>query len=96
MNQKLWVSGHHQKVKDFITSWSADKVSKIVFGGAHSPNEILANSVFQGTVLGPPLWILFYTDARFAVNARGFTKTVFADLVFVYKVIPNTLETRGD
>ena len=60
-------------------SWSGDGVSTVVIGGAHSPNEILANSVFQGTLLGPPLWNLFYADARIAVNARGFTETVFAD-----------------
>ena len=60
-------------------SWSEDRVSTVVIGGAHSPNEILANSVFQGTVLGPPLRNLFYADARIAFNAKGFTETVFAD-----------------
>ena len=60
-------------------SWSEDRVSRVVLGGAHSPDEILANSVFQGTVLGPPLWNIFYADARFSVNAKGFSETVFAD-----------------
>ena len=94
--KKLRVSGLHPKVTDFLMSWSEDRLSKVVIGGAHSPNDILANSVFQEIVFGPPLRNLFYADARFAVNARGFTKTVFADFVFFYKVTPHTLETRGD
>ena len=60
-------------------SWSGGSVSKVVRGGARSPKEMLANTVFRGTVFGPLLRNLFYADARFAVNARGFTETVFAD-----------------
>ena len=39
----------------------------------------LSNSVFQGTVLGPPLWNVYYQDARRHVNDVGFLETVFAD-----------------
>ena len=42
-------------------------------------DETLANSVFQGTVLGPPLWNFFYADARFFVRDYGFVETIFAD-----------------
>ena len=56
-----------------------DRVSTVIVSGAHSVEEVLANSVFQGTVLGPPLWNLFYADARFSVRKLGFTETVFAD-----------------
>ena len=35
--------------------------------------------MFQGTVFGPPLWNLYYADARTAVNAKGFVETIFAD-----------------
>ena len=45
----------------------------------NSDDQALANSVFQGTVLGPPLWNYFYADARFSVRNLGFTETVFAD-----------------
>ena len=74
LGQKLRVSGLHPKVTDFLMSWSEDRVNTVVIGGAHSPKEILATSVFQGTVLGPPLWNLFYADARIAFNARGLRK----------------------
>ena len=41
-------------------------------------------------MLGPPLWNLFYADARFAVHAKGFTEMVFADDVYCWRefVIP--------
>ena len=35
--------------------------------------------VFQGTVLGPPFWNVFYGDAELAVASAGFTECVFAD-----------------
>ena len=76
---KLRVSGFHPKVIAFLMSWSENRTSRVVLGGAHSLDEILANSVFQGTVLGPFLWNIYYADARFSVNAKGFTETVFAD-----------------
>ena len=74
LGQKLRVSGLHPKVMDFIMSCSEDRVSKVVLGGAHSPDEILANSVFQGTVLGPPLWNLFYADASSLLTRGGLRK----------------------
>ena len=40
---------------------------------------MLRNSVFQGTVLGPPLWNIFYRDASSATSRLGFIEVVFAD-----------------
>ncbi len=76
---KLRASGLPDNVVSFLESWLEDRVSNVVVSGAYSPDEILANSVFQGTVLGPPLWNLFYADAKCAVRRLGFIETVFAD-----------------
>eukprot|EP00973_Karenia_brevis_P079259 10997662-Karenia_brevis.AAC.1 len=35
--------------------------------------------VFQGTVLGPPLWNTYYSDASAAIRAQSFDEAVFAD-----------------
>ena len=40
---------------------------------------LLRNMVFQGTVLGPTLWNLFYEDARRAIQEAGFVEIVNAD-----------------
>ena len=32
--------------------------------------------VFQGTVWGPPLWNVFYADARVAIQSAGFEEEI--------------------
>ena len=62
-----------------LLSWLEDRVAQVVVAGASSPEEPLTDSVFQGTVLGSPLWNVFYEDARHSVNLKGFLESVFAD-----------------
>ena len=47
--------------------------------GASSAPKPLQNSVYQGTVWGPPLWNIHFAEARLAVTAEGFTEVIFAD-----------------
>ena len=51
----------------------------MVVDGEHSEVLLLANMVFQGTVLGPSFWNVYYADAKAAVNAKGFQELVYAD-----------------
>ncbi len=76
---KLSASGIHPTILRFLASWLEDRKSVVVVNGDSSAERILANSVFQGTVLGPPLWNLFYLDACLAVRRLEFTDVVFAD-----------------
>ena len=41
--------------------------------------------VFQGTVLGPPFWNLFFASCRHAVNIHSYTEVVFADDLNCYR-----------
>ena len=43
------------------------------------------NMVYQGTVLGPPLWNVYYADAAQAVNFHGFLEIIFADDLNCFK-----------
>ena len=79
LSRKLRASGLHPKAVAFLESWLEDRSSRVVVCGVCSPEEPLTDSVFQGTVLGPPLWNIFYADARHAVNHKGFAERVFAD-----------------
>ena len=45
-----------------------DRRSSVIVSGAQSVEAALADWVYQGTVLGPPLWNLFYKDAAAAVK----------------------------
>ena len=79
LGQKLRATGLHPLAVAFLESWLEDRLSRVVVGGQHSPEEPLTDSVFQGTVFGSPLWNIFYEDARHAVNTKGFFESVFAD-----------------
>ena len=79
LGQKLRASGLPNNVVVFLQSWLEDRLSSVVVGGAFSSDTILADSVFQGTVLGPPLWNTFYADASRAIRRHGFIETIFAD-----------------
>ena len=47
-------------------------------GSKFSRDMRINNMVYQKTVLGPPLWNAFYSDAAIAVNLYGFLKIIFA------------------
>ncbi len=76
---KLRAAGLNDPTVQFLTSWLDDRKSYVIVGGERSAETALTNSVFQGTVLGSPLWNLFYVDANSAVRPSGFTEVVFAD-----------------
>ena len=79
LTAKLHASGLHPNVVRFLASWLEDRESMVVVGGEKSGITELTNSVFQGTVLGPPLWNMFYADAALATQLLRFVEAVFAD-----------------
>ena len=79
LGAKLRFTGLPAIVVSFLESWLEDRVACVVVSGAKSDDQVLANSVFQGTVLGPPLWNYLYADARFSVRHHAFTEIVFAE-----------------
>ena len=76
---KLRESGLNTRVVRFLESWLEDRRSVVVVGGEFSLEEVLSNTVFQGTVLGPPLWNIFYADAAPSVRSLRYREVVFAD-----------------
>ena len=79
LGRELPASGLHPQVEAFRKSCLEDCVSQVVVGGARAPEEQLADSVFQGTVLGPVLWNLFYEEVKQAANRLNFLELVFAE-----------------
>ena len=51
----------------------------VIVDGRCSQAYALSNSVYQGTVLGPPLWNVFYEDSQDAAHCRSFSERAFAD-----------------
>ncbi len=79
LGEKLSRQGLNPCLLSLLKSWLQDRLSEVIVGGRSAGAEPLCDSVFQGTVLGPPLWNAFYADARVSVRNLGFLETVFAD-----------------
>ena len=54
-------------------------------GSKFSGDIKIHNMVYQGTVLGPPLWNIFYADAVLVVKVHGFLELIFADDLNCFK-----------
>ena len=59
-----------------IQSWLYERKARVAVGGQFSKDISIHNMVYQGTVLGPPLWNVYYADAAVAVNMIGFLEIV--------------------
>ena len=53
--------------------------------GERSNPITLADMIFQGSVLGPTLWNIFYADCVRPVQKKGFTESIFADDLNCFK-----------
>ena len=58
----------------------------VIVDGQCSRPYTLSNSVFQGTVLGPPLWNVFYEDSQEAAHCNDFSARIFADDLNCFKL----------
>ena len=83
---KLKAKKLHASLVNVLASWLRDRKAKVIVGGKSSKMFELANMVFQGTVLGPPLRNTFYEDARQAVQDANFQAVVYADDLNAYRL----------
>ena len=82
---KLYAFGVGSKYLNFLESYLAPRKGKVVVQGASSELFDLEDSVFQGTVLGPPLWNSFFSDVAAPAKASGGKEAIFADDLNVFK-----------
>jgi len=83
--EKLRIAGVHPRLIGLMISWLEKRKAKVLVGGETSDEFELMNQVFQGTVLGPSLWNLFYADAKDPIRAAGFKELMFADDLHSYR-----------
>ena len=88
---KLRAAGVHVKLVDVIASWLKERVAHTCVDGVFSDSFVLSDMVFQGTVLGPPLWNMYYADAADAIVAEEFVETVFADDLNCFRVFNGSI-----
>ena len=83
--RKLRARGVPDAILMVIQSWLYERRARVAVGGKFSKDMTIQNMVYQGTVLGPPLWNIYYADAAIAVNIIGFLEIVFADDLNCFK-----------
>ncbi len=94
LGAKLATLKLNPRIHRILLSWLTPRISQVVVGGARSRARPLRDSVFQGTVWGPPLWNCYYEDSSKAVAKHGFTDIVFADDLNCTKVVDSALSNE--
>ena len=51
--------------------------------------------IFQGTVLGPQLWNLFFADAANAIKERLYEEVIYADDLSAFKIVPSDISDEN-
>ena len=70
---------------DFLEAYLSPRSAYVVVDGVCSEVFKILNQVFQGTVLGPLSWKVFFSDADEATSRNGFSEYKFADDLAVIK-----------
>ena len=83
---KIRRAGLGNKMCNFLAAYLKPRTAKVIVEGEASDAFTIANQVFQGTVLGPPLWNLFFADVQLEVAALDAQSSVFADDLNAYKL----------
>jgi hypothetical protein len=81
---KLENAGVHASLVQFFSSFLAPREAKVVVNGKSSAPYCIKNQVYQGTVLGPPLWNVFFSDVSSAIQS-SWTEAKFADDLNVFR-----------
>jgi len=82
---KLQGFGVGQDMLQFLDSYLAPRIGNVVVQGQYSEDMIIDNSVFQGTVLGPPLWNTYFSDVNVPAKSTGGREAMFADDLNVFQ-----------
>jgi hypothetical protein len=89
---KLWSKKLRPEIIEVLSSWLRQRTARVVVGGAQSDAFSLGDMIYQGTVLGPVLWNLFYEDARAALEEWFFQEIVYADDLNAYRDFASSVE----
>ena len=76
---KLRRTGLGQQWIDFFSSYLDPRTAHIVLNGHSSSDFFITDMVFQGTVMGPILWMIFFSDISVCTSLYGDSENIFAD-----------------
>ena len=70
---------------NFLRSYLAPRTGQVKVQGILSDPYEISKSIFQGTVLGPPLWNVFFSDVAPSARSTGGREAMFADDLNVFQ-----------
>ena len=76
---KLQAAGVGSTYLAFLNAYLDERQGRVVVEGVESDPFQIFNTVFQGTVLGPPLWNLFFADVVVPAEMKDEKAAIFAD-----------------
>ena len=82
---KLQAAGVGHLYLNFLDSYLQPRDAQVVVEGTASDTFEIANTIFQGTVLGPPLWNTFFNDVAIPAASTGGEPATFADDLNVFQ-----------
>ena len=88
MLAKLSAVGVADVFLDFLNSYLQPRIGRVAVDSVLSDVMYLVDSIFQGTVLGPSLWNIFFHDVTEPASWRGGEPAMFADDLSVFKTYP--------
>ena len=88
---KLYRAGLPDTYLNFLSSYLEPRVGRVTVAGALSEIFELSNTVFQGTVLGPTLWNVFFADVSFAATRHSGQEAMFADDLNISHFFPRSM-----
>ena len=91
--EKLKATGLHPNILAFLESYLQARKSNVIVDGEHSKIFRLVDSIFQGTVLGPKLWNVFFQDISVAPPPE-YKESKFADDLNCFKGFPGSTENE--
>ena len=86
----LRATGLSDTLVEFLYDYLAPRLAAVVVQGHESKWFRILNEVFQGTVLGPSLWNIFFASIDGVIRDRMFRLAKFADDMSAYKNYENT------
>jgi len=82
---KMQGFGIGETMLNFLDSYLSPRVGNVIVQGKYSEDMTIDNSVFQGTVLGPPLWNSYFADVSVPAKSTGGREAKFADDLNVFQ-----------
>ena len=76
--------GISEPMRRFLYSYLAPRAASVVAQGHVSESFTIEDEVFQGTVLGPPLWNVFFREIDDTIKCCLFRVAKFADDLAAY------------